>query len=194
MTGWRSTKDGRHFQTRTKPGVNSNDNHSNHSGSQSSSMHQSNHKSPKSSKDIPVSCDECKRMFVDKLRPGPKFPHHTCLECGQKKDEEDWKTAATVPVSCNECKRMFMDKDHRPQGYHCCPKCDRKTDELAKALAQDQKMELDEYFKEEKREKRAASKEKRELKKLGLTANQYDKMTFQLQKKAAKDKKNVDYR
>ena len=46
MSGWKSTKDGKHFKTRDKPGLNSNGNHSSHSGSQSSSMHCSTHKTP----------------------------------------------------------------------------------------------------------------------------------------------------
>ena len=40
MSGWKSTKDGKHFKTRTKPGINSNGNHSSHSGTQPSSLHQ----------------------------------------------------------------------------------------------------------------------------------------------------------
>ena len=47
MSGWRSTKDGRHFQTGRKPGLRSDNNTtSSNSGSQSSSMHQPTHKTP----------------------------------------------------------------------------------------------------------------------------------------------------
>ena len=49
MTGWKSTKDGKHFKTGTKPGINSNhNNHSNNSGSQSSSIRPSTHNRPAS--------------------------------------------------------------------------------------------------------------------------------------------------
>ena len=41
MSGWKSTKDGKHFRTRNKPGINSNySDHSNNSGTQPSSLHQ----------------------------------------------------------------------------------------------------------------------------------------------------------
>ena len=39
MSGWKSTKDGKHFKTKSKPGINSDtNNNSHHSGSQPSSM------------------------------------------------------------------------------------------------------------------------------------------------------------
>ena len=45
MSGWKSTKDGKHFKTGTKPGISSDSNntHSSHN-SQSSSVHQSSHR------------------------------------------------------------------------------------------------------------------------------------------------------
>ena len=47
MSGWKSTKDGKHFQTGHKPGINSShSNHSSNSGSQSSSMNQPTHRPP----------------------------------------------------------------------------------------------------------------------------------------------------
>ena len=153
MTGWRSTKDGRHFRTKSKPGLNSNGNHSSNLGSQPSSMHQSNHKSPEPSKDIPVSCNECKCMFVDKLY-GPEGHYHACPKCKQKINEEN-----------------------------------RIAGESIDRVAREMKAKEDAYWKEEKKQ---ARKEQRELKKLGLTADQYDTITSQLQQKAVKDKEDAE--
>ena len=41
MSGWKSTKSGKHFQTRTKPGISSGNNNHSHSGSQASPIHPS---------------------------------------------------------------------------------------------------------------------------------------------------------
>ena len=70
MSGWRTTKDGKHFKLGSKPGINSNHNNHSHSGSQPSSMQTERRKK---------SCRGCGIQFT------PTLPNHVyCNKCGLK--------------------------------------------------------------------------------------------------------------
>ena len=62
MSGWKSTKDGRHFQTGAKPGISSD--HSSNSGTQPSSLHQPIHRPSKLSDQLATKVIQEKKYTV----------------------------------------------------------------------------------------------------------------------------------
>ena len=82
MSGWKSTKSGKHFRTGTKPGISSNNN-SNHSSSNSGSTQSSPMVHPE--RKSMVKCGKCGKLSGTTIRnPSVKLysvVYHNCKSC-----------------------------------------------------------------------------------------------------------------
>ena len=114
MSGWKSTKDGKHFRTKSKPGISSDNsnNSSNHIGTQPSSLHQPIHQ-----KHASLANNEDLTEAILKVWPQPENIEHTKIMAALKKEakkqeaiDRESKRELTALVFINKVGRELNDK------------------------------------------------------------------------------------
>ena len=138
MSGWRSTKAGKHFKLGSKPGIDSNGNHSSHSGSQASPVphkemkrrawlstpagiaHTKNDSTHTITRKKP--CPKCQGDMTMKIDSANGYGsgNYNC-RCGniasQSQTEDDWVGASEKICVARYCKNKAGEKER------LCPEC-----------------------------------------------------------------------